>query len=170
MKKITIVMLSLLLVTITGCSKTSDLIYGEYLGNKYINESYKFSMEIPESWEVNEDIKRVNETNEILHDIEELIIALMYPSTNDRSNGLTVVALNRDDGIEGYINEMSESNLLKNVSNENINGKEFTVLQYENGFIHLTESSDRIIEFNSVYSNDIKKDEIKTAIESVKFK
>ncbi|MGL5694699.1 MAG: hypothetical protein ACRCXA_11520, partial [Peptostreptococcaceae bacterium] len=127
-------------------------------------------MKIPESWEVNKKIESVNGTEEIPEDIGELIIAIMYPSSTDRTNGFTILALNRDDGVEGYVSEMSKSDSLQDTFNEKINGKEFAVLQYENGFIYVTESNDRIIEFNAVYSTDIKKDEMEMAIQSVEFK
>lgn len=169
MKKVMLIMLSLMVFTMTGCSSSGDSRYGEYVGDKYINKEYKFSMEVPKSWEVNKDVEGVNGSEKVSEDVEQLVIAIMYPTGNDRSNAFTIFGINEVYGLEKYVSEIEESDLVQDTLYENINGKDFTVLKYENGFRYLTELEDRIIEFNTIYSDNVKKDEIKMAIKSIKF-
>ena len=59
MKKL-ILLFVLLLLIITGCNNNSS-IYGKVDGEKYTNEKYGFSMNIPKDWEANPDTEKIND-------------------------------------------------------------------------------------------------------------
>ena len=105
MKKL-ILLFVLLLLIITGCNNNNS-IYGKVDGEKYTNEKYGFSMDIPKDWEANPDTEKINVVNgkevENPEELEVCFIRIMYPPKT-RNNLVSVNnTLSIKEGISIYI-------------------------------------------------------------------
>lgn len=172
MRKFYFLILLILLFSV-GCSKSSSsniTTYGYVNKDKYINPEFNFSMEVPENWTVNENIEKLNTT--ALKDMPTIIIGTI--SSKDDLSRIGVISLSHYTHAQDYANEQFEFEFgneklnAKSISKENINGKEFIIVNYNNSKKYITDSNDKILLFETLFSNE-SKGEIDSAIKSIKF-
>lgn len=185
MKKISLILLIVvLMLSISGCNKENDLWYGEVDGNKYINKKFSFEMDIPDEWKVNEDIENMNEEGNNLEDLEEVTICIMSSKLSNEAikvdehlvigEGMTIRVINKDEKIDDYIDRVYNIDLgddslnIQNIETKDVNGKEFTIVEFKNQIIYLIKIKNKILDFNTVYLNDSQK-EIMKSMNSIKF-
>ncbi|WP_434799485.1 hypothetical protein [Terrisporobacter vanillatitrophus] len=186
MKKISIISLIIVLIlSISGCNKENDLWYGEVEGNKYINKKFSFEMDIPDEWKVKEDIENMNEEVNNLEDLEEVTICIMSSKFSNQGikvdkhlvigEGMSIRVINKDEKINDYIDKVynidfgDDSANIQNIETKDVNGKEFTIIEFKNNIVYLIKIENKIFDFNTVYLNDSQK-EIIRAMNSIKFK
>lgn len=188
MKKLILLFL-LLLFIITGCNNNSS-IYGKIDGEKYTNEKYGFSMDIPKDWEANPDTEKINVVNgkavENPEELEVCFIRIMYPSkTRDNlvsvnntlsiKEGISIYILSNQISLDEYVNDtyqtLSETynDKIKKNYTKKINDKEIKVLEFSNNLIYLTQVEDnKILCIDATYS-DKSKDKILNSFDSISF-
>lgn len=189
MKKLSLLFI-LLLSIITGCSNNNS-IYGKVDGEKYTNEKYGFSMNIPNDWEANPDTEKLNIVDgkavKNPEKLEECVIRIMYPpktrndlvSVNDTlsiKEGISIYILSNQISLNKYANDtyqmLSETynDKIKKFYTKKINDKEIKVLEFSNNLIYLTQVEDnKILCIDATYL-DKSKDRILNSFDSISFK
>ncbi|MCI6667969.1 MAG: hypothetical protein MSH12_07440 [Romboutsia timonensis] len=181
-KAISMGVISLICIFTSGCSilKDEDTIFGYMQGNTYINKVLGFSMNVPQDWVVNENFKNPGERTieEILEKQDSLTIggmvnmsmeeALSDSQEKEELSSIYISLLGKYTNIEEYAKEQFEKQSL-NMFNKKINGKDYIVLEYANANNYVTMWNDKVMVFNTIYS-DTTIEEINKSIESIKFK
>lgn len=188
-KAISMGLISLICIFTSGCSslKDDDTIFGHMQGNKYINKELGFSMNVPQDWVVNENFKNPGEgtIEEILEKQGSLTIggmvnmsmeeALSDSQEKEEVSSIYISLLSKYTNIEEYAKEQFEKQSLnmnsncKDMFDKKINGKDYIVLEYANANNYVTMWNDKVMVFNTIYS-DATIEEINKSIESIKFK
>ena len=88
---------------------------------------------------------------------------------------MSIRVINKDEKINDYIDKVynidfgDDSVNIQNIETKDVNGKEFTIIEFKNNIIYLIKIENKIFDFNTVYLNDSQK-EIMRAMNSIKFK
>lgn len=175
---------------LSGCNNDSESWYGEVNNNKYINKKFDFEMDIPTGWEVNLNLEESNmvssNSGKDIDDLEECIIGEFYDNNTKNkqiqisktliiTEGLTIRAKKRNESLEVYASEVYNQNFGDDSVNpqklydKSIKNKKFKVIEYKNNICYITESENRIIIFDAIYSNE-SKDKILKSMNSIEFK
>lgn len=94
--------------------------------------------------------------------------ALSDSQEKEELSSIYISLLSKYTNIEEYAKEQFEKQSL-NMFNKKINGKDYIVLEYANANNYVTMWNDKVMVFNTIYS-DTTIEEINKSIESIKFK
>ena len=94
--------------------------------------------------------------------------ALSDSQEKEALSSIYISLLSKYTNIEEYAKEQFEKQSL-NMFNKKINGKDYIVLEYANANNYVTMWNDKVMVFNTIYS-DTTIEEINKSIESIKFK
>ena len=94
--------------------------------------------------------------------------ALSDSQEKEELSSIYISLLSKYTNIEEYAKEQFEKHSL-NMFDKKINGKDYIVLEYANANNYVTMWNDKVMVFNTIYS-DATIEEINKSIESIKFK